>query len=109
MKNFGLVLMWGAVALFCGGFVLLHGAMTPPEEQARLLAEAQNGLRFCFAADCSASEALVLRRQQELAEAMPDPLPGYVLAGSAPFFFIVGTILFAAGKVEQAVRAERAA
>lgn len=97
--------MWVSAAVCTAGFFLLLHLLTPPAEPLRRLESAERDLRSCFAASCAASEAAVAQRQAELAEAMPNPLPGYVMTGAAPFFFLVGTILFAAGKVEDAVKA----
>ena len=109
MKKFGIVLMWASVAALALAIGMLMPGGAPDE--AAGLADAEHQLDLCrtYATDCSASERVVEQRRAVLNASQPDPLLSYAMAGSAPFFFLIGVILYAAGKVEEVVRTGSAA
>ena len=109
MKRFGKTLLWLSTALFFICLAMISTARSVPKNIAEDLADAESKLATCLtiARSCSTSEASynkALSRYERAAEAnAPQMALLYGLAGSAPFFFLIGTILFAAGKVEDAV------
>ena len=96
--------MWASAAVLAlAAFMLLPAG--EDSNKAQRLAEAERQLDFCrsVSASCAASEKTVDQRRAELMGGRPDPFVAYSLGGSAPFFFLIGVVLFAAGKVEEAV------
>lgn len=114
MKGFGIALNWIATLMAVFGIFLLSASASGQSDdwgKSADLIEAERQLDFCMriATDCSASRDQVNRlRSYQAPTTNASPLWGYSLAGAAPFFFILGTILFAAGKVEEIILAGRA-
>lgn len=104
--------MWAAVILFTAGAVCYFGLAKPSESEQVLLESDQSLVELCHSmrnldylagteTNCDADEQNLLDRQTLLAKkAATFALPGMIMLGIAPFLFLVGLILFVAGRIE---------
>lgn len=107
MRKTGKAALYSALACLALGFVfLLWPVVASPAEETRLLENAELDLYSCqlrSGRDCSTALRIVAERQEELQSKLPSPWIWYAFFSLAPFVAIIGTILFAAGKVEERI------
>lgn len=115
MKNTGILMIFFSImALLPGLFLVFDQPSAQPINQSRLKL-AEISLETCQidqryfepGKSCAAEEAklreMMAPRQPQIDAAKR--LWGYAILSAAPFFILIGTVLFAAGKVEDAVKA----
>lgn len=112
MKNTGILMIFFSIMAFLPGLFLVFNQpdMTSYSGEKR---RAERDLEMCQlemlltpGTFCDREEAKVSQiTRAQPAKNPADYLWGYAILSAAPFFILIGTVLFAAGKVEDTVKA----
>lgn len=116
MKQFGIVLIFLSIGLLFGGLAVWAEASRSGKLDVAELERLREKMESCedqegvgiIARKCDYDRAMFREKLSEMAEQQTSGIVwGYIMMGAFPLFLIIGTVLFAAGKVEETILLSR--